>query len=205
MPKMGFLSASDFAQIMVKSDISKSVEFFGKGCDTLAFELALKNAGVYFEDGYVSYDMQRGIDLEPTAIDYYQMKNGVEVINRQLWKTDDVLPFLGCHVDGVVGEQQGIIEVKCPNQKNHYLNLNNAAQYHSDYLEQCQGSAMIWGAKWIDFISFDDRYPEHSQLAVHRFEADQAWQDLFRKRAKLFWESIYEPKFKQVQETILNK
>jgi len=204
MPKLGYLTASDFSQIMVESDIKKGADFFGKGCDTLATKMALKNNFVDFPDGYVSFDMQRGIDLELTAIDYYEMKNCVKVVNKQLWKTDSQLPFLGCHTDGVVGFETGVIEVKCPNQMNHYLNLKSASQYHTEYKDQCQGVAMIWGAKWLDFISFDDRFEQDSQLFVERFDVDLEWQQTFRDRARLFWDSIYTPKFEEVQKTLLN-
>jgi hypothetical protein len=128
-------------------------------------------------------------------------------VKKQFWKTHPELPFIGCHIDGGIGYNDqtdtlaAIIEVKCPKPKNHYKNVKEAFQYHEEYIDQCQGNAAIWGAKEIHFVSFDDRFPEKSQLSIHKFPVDLEWQDVFLKRAKLFWDNYYLPEFEQMQKS----
>lgn len=200
MPKIGYLTASNFSQIMVAADIKKGDLFLGKGCETLADQIVLKMIGVEEDLGYISADMQRGIDYESIAISRYEQENLITVHGKQQFTWDEKQPYLGCHPDGKVGSV-GVIEVKCPASKNHKKNLVNGSQYYSDYLDQCEGVAMLCGAQWIDFISFDDRFPEPMQLAVFRFEADKVWQETFRARADAFWNNLVLPDY----ETIVNK
>lgn len=189
MPKQGYLTASKFKQIMVPADIKD--DKFGKGAVTLAREIARGMIGVHEDDSFVSFDMQRGIDLEPTAIFLYEQRHMVEVTNKQEWAADAILPYLGCHPDGKAGNIA--IEVKCPNNKNHHDNLDFNQQYHDDYLDQCQGVAMILGCTKIHFISYNETFPEPLDLHVYEVEADTEWQALFRKRAELFWNELVLP------------
>lgn len=189
MPKTGFLTASDFSSLMVAADLKKGIDHFGKGALTLADTIAMKMMDVVFDEDYASAAMQRGIEYEPIAISEYEVEKMVEVHSKQHFTVDSKQPFLACHPDGRVGSDI-IIEVKCPNQSNHLNNLIHGAQYHSDYTDQCQGVAMICGASWIDFVSFDDRFPTGLQLSVHRFPADPLWQEKFRQRAELFWKIV---------------
>jgi hypothetical protein len=40
--------------------------------------------------------------------------------------------------------------------------------------------------KWVDFVSFDDRFPEHLQLFVVRFQPTQEDIDKFESKVKEF-------------------
>ena len=189
MPKQGFLTASKFSQLMVAADIK--ADKFGKGCETLAREIARGMIDVHDDDSFVSFDMQRGIDQEQTAIFLYEQRHMVEVTNKQEWAVDSILPYLGCHPDGKAGNIA--IEVKCPNNSNHHLNILFNQQYHNDYSDQCQGVAMILGCSKINFISYNAAWPQPLDLHVYEVDADPQWQALFRKRAERFWHELVIP------------
>lgn len=84
---------------------------------TYAFELAIEIVeGRNEDDGYVSYDMQRGIELEPYAFNKFSQlmelrfstvsKCGFIVLNDNT----------GSSPDGLV-DDDGVLEIKCPTPK----------------------------------------------------------------------------------------
>ena len=203
MPKIGFITASQAHRIMVDADIKKGVDYFGAGAKTYALEIAMQMVGVDpSDDGYVSNDMQRGIDYEPIALRQYEMDNMVAIHSRQIFRTHPELTFIGCHPDGIIGSDEVIVEVKCPNQTNHAKNILTAMQYHKEYIDQCNCSAFIIGAAKILFLSFDDRFPEGLQLSAHEFELDADWQRVFPMRAKAFWDGEVQTLIQQLTDKI---
>lgn len=203
MPKIGFITASQAHRIMVDADIKKGMDYFGAGAKTYALEIAMQMIGVDLSDeGYVSNDMQRGIDYEPIALRAYEMENMVAIHSRQIFRNHAELTFVGCHPDGIIGTDEAIVEVKCPNQTNHAKNILTAMQYHKEYIDQCNCSAFIIGAKRIVFISFDDRFPEGLQLSSHHFELDTEWQRVFPLRAEAFWNNEVQTLIQQLESKL---
>lgn len=52
----------------------------------------------------------------------------------------------------------GLIEIKCPNTWTH-LEFLKSGQPKREYLLKMQTQILCTGRKWCDFISFDDRLP----------------------------------------------
>jgi putative phage-type endonuclease len=70
----------------------------------------------YEEDSYTSPDMQRGIDLEPLAFNWFSTKMAeefTEVQNCGFYAVDNII---GASPDGFVGED-AVLEIKCPRPK----------------------------------------------------------------------------------------
>lgn len=122
------------------------------------------------EDGFVSKDMQRGIELEPEAVGAYQLATDSLVMPCGFVTRND-LP-VGCSPDGVidsVGDQIiGGLEVKCPKSTTHLSYLRNPGKVPADYWWQIVHSLFVTGAEWWDFASFDPRFPESSRLFIAR-------------------------------------
>jgi predicted phage-related endonuclease len=76
----------------------------------------------------------------------------------------------GCSPDGIVGSD-GLIEIKCPNSATHWSYIK-ANEPPNKYFIQMQAQMAVTGAKWCDFVSFDPRMPERSQLLVVRVMRD---------------------------------
>ena len=182
MPSNGYLSASSFEQLMKATDLKK--DQYGDGCQTLAYEIALQRLGVELPEAY-STAIEWGNEHEWQAREAYKDDKIVAVELPEFINHPDIV-FVGGTPDGLVGSD-GIIEIKCPhNPVHHARNRATAEQYHDKYKAQCQGYLWITGRKWVDFVSFDPRYPEHLQLSVHRFERDEDYIALLEKRVRGF-------------------
>ena len=120
-------------------------------------------------DGYISHEMQHGIDSEPLAINAYEMH--ADVIVTPIGFVDHPsIAMSGASPDGLVGDD-GLIEVKCPNSATHLATLKGA-EIDGKYMKQMQWQMACTGRKWCDFVSFDPRMPDHMQLYVRRVERD---------------------------------
>lgn len=117
------------------------------------------------DDGYVSMDMQRGLDTEPLALERYEEMMGVELLRGGFCQCE-MFPLLGYSPDGRVGDVGGV-EVKCPKSKTHiqYLRQN---QLPNDYKWQVLGAFIINpDMEWNDFMSFDPRVSQ-KPVFIHR-------------------------------------
>jgi hypothetical protein len=107
--------------------------------------------------------MTRGIELEAEARTLYEMLTDNEVQQVGCCYRDEKKNYL-CSPDGLV-ESDGGIEIKCPLISTHvkYL-LGN--KLPTEYTQQVQGSLLITGRKWFDFMSY---FPEMPPLIVRVF------------------------------------
>jgi hypothetical protein len=168
-------------------DFTKSGKESAKRRDYRIELVAERLTGSPCEHARVTPDMERGILLEPAAIAAYETKTGalVQPVGFIRHKT---LP-LGYSPDGVVGDWEGLIEVKCPRPANHleYLDIGRLPDEHRD---QCRHALYVSGAEWIDFVSYSPIFPEHLQLLVCRLRREDADLDQYGKDAALFLEGV---------------
>jgi hypothetical protein len=123
------------------------------------------------EDPFVSAVMQRGIDKEPEAFAAYEAHSG-NVVRRTGFLAHTELP-VGCSLDGDVDDFTGIVELKCPKSATHLAYLK-AGTIPTTHRPQLLHNLWVTGALWCDFVSFDDRFPDHLQLFVERLERNAA-------------------------------
>lgn len=117
------------------------------------------------EDGFVSKDMQRGADLESDAIAAYELATDRTV--QPVGFCAHLKLAAGCSPDGHVNDYEGLVEVKCPKSATHLRYLRSSG-VPSDYLPQITHNAWVTGAQWVDFISYDDRFPVSLRLVIRR-------------------------------------
>ncbi len=127
--------------------------------------------GVAQENGYVNGDMQRGIDKEPDALAAYEALTG-NLVQPSGFFAHDTLRS-GCSPDGIIGDFEGGLELKCPKSATH-LSYLRTRTIPKDYLHQMVHGLWITGARWWDFASFDDRFPEPLRLFCIRLERNEA-------------------------------
>lgn len=122
-------------------------------------------------DSYRNADMQYGVEREPDARMAYEAHTGRLIREAGFCRHDGAL--VGCSLDGYVGDFDGLAEFKCPKSATHieYLRDPNPPK---DYLPQLRHQLWITGAEWIDFVSFDDRLPDHLHLCIRRLHAKDA-------------------------------
>lgn len=122
------------------------------------------------DDARPTTAMQRGIDREADARLAYEAETGTLV------EQAGFLAHTGCmagtSLDGYVGDFAGIVELKCPKSATHISYLKSKT-LPAEYLPQLRHHVWVTGAQWADFVSFDDRLPEHLRLVIYRVTRDQ--------------------------------
>ncbi len=118
--------------------------------------------------GFVSREMQWGIDQEPFARLDYEMATGNLVKESGFMYLPD-LP-VGCSVDGLFNEggKTGLWEAKCPKSTTHIKYLE-AQALPPEYKPQVLHNLWVTGAEFADFVSFDPRLPESVRLFIVRY------------------------------------
>jgi len=134
--------------------------------------------GIPEPGGFISDEMQRGIDKEADAVAAYEAKSGLlvdtsvgfmelERLTASLsGVTQSELVMAGYSPDGVVGD--GLVECKCPKTSTHLGYLRDPGSLAKKYAAQAWHGLWVSGASWLDLVSFDDRLPSHLSLVVVR-------------------------------------
>lgn len=114
--------------------------------------------------------MEWGTATEPLARAAYEIKTGIWVEQVAIVDHPRIHSF-AASPDGLVAEE-GLLEIKCPKTSTH-LNWMMKGTVPSEHKNQMLAQLACTGRKWVDFVSFDPRLPEHLQMFVVRFEPDQ--------------------------------
>lgn len=156
--RLGKVTASRVADILAKTKTGPSASR-----NNYLIELALQRVTKTIEESYTSPAMEWGTSTEPQARVAYEVATGNFVDQVPFVDHPDIGGF-GCSPDGLVGSN-GLIEIKCPNSATHwsYIKSNEPP---NKYFIQMQAQMAVTRAKWCDFVSFDPRMPERSQLLI---------------------------------------
>ena len=92
----------------------------------------------------------------------------------------------GCSLDGHIGNFEGLFEAKCPKSATHLGYWRGPAKAPEAYIPQITHNLWITGAQWCDFLSFDDRFPEHLQTFLVRVKREDVDIDGYEKKALAF-------------------
>jgi putative phage-type endonuclease len=156
--RLGKVTASRVADILAKT---KSGPSASRG--NYLIELALQRVTKTIEESYQNEAMQWGTQTEPQARVAYEVKTG-NFVDQIAFIDHPTIVGFGCSPDGLVGND-GLIEIKCPNSATHWSYIK-ANEPPNKYVIQMQAQMAVTGAKWCDFVSFDPRMPERSQLLI---------------------------------------
>lgn len=116
--------------------------------------------------------MQWGTETEPQARTAYAryMQQTVEEVG---FIDHPLIAMSGASPDGLIVDQPGLVEIKCPNTATHIDTLL-LKSVPGKYLTQIYWQLACTGRHWCDFVSYDPRLPENMQLFVTRVERDSA-------------------------------
>ena len=140
----------------------------------LRFKIVLERlTGTAEAAGYVSEEMEHGINTEPLARMAFEMATGLMVEESGYCRLPNVMA--GVSPDGLVREdgKLGIVEFKCPKSRTH-IGYLDAGVIPKIYQPQVDHTMWVTGAEFAYFQSFDPRFPEKLQRFHVRIERDQA-------------------------------
>lgn len=130
------------------------------------------------DDAFLSKDMTRGIETEPEAFAAYELDT-CTVVQKVGFLTHNELAA-GCSPDGIVGDFEGGLELKCPRAANH-LAYFRGRKAPTEYTYQIAHSLWLTGLPWWDFVSYSSAFPEPMRLfrvRVKREDVDLAAYEL---------------------------
>ena len=126
------------------------------------------------DDGFTTWQMRRGTELEPMARMEYEVSTGNLASESGIALTEDGV--FGYSTDGFVGDD-GLIEIKCPASPEKIVGMWATGDL-SEYIHQIQGGLWITGRKWCDFIMYCPQLePVGKQLFLRRVERDDNFID----------------------------
>lgn len=122
------------------------------------------------EDAFLSKDMTRGIESEAEAFAAYELDT-CSVVQKVGFITHPELAA-GYSPDGIVGDFDGCVELKCPRAANHLAYLRGKA-LPREYEYQVAHALWITGAPWCDFATYNAQFPEALRLFRVRVKRDE--------------------------------
>ena len=116
---------------------------------------------------FITDDMQRGIDLEPVAIQKYEEVTGNKVELVGILQNEKI-PISMHSPDGIVADEI-IVEIKCPNPVNQIKTWIEGHDYHHQILNCFVVSEKI---KEVHYFSFCPERPELPYFLVVYLRSD---------------------------------
>jgi hypothetical protein len=123
------------------------------------------------ENGFVSWEMQQGIDREAAARVAYEFEHNVSVETCGFFDHPRIA-MSGASPDGLVGAH-GLVEFKCPLPNTHYETLAGAS-IDGGYIKQAQWGIACTGRVWCDWCSYNPDFPHGMRLFIKRVYRDDA-------------------------------
>lgn len=157
--RLGIPTASNYSQLITsKGEPSRQAR-------TYIDKLIAQRLTGKRESSFTTEHIERGIEMEPRAVAWYEFERDVEVVETGFHRHPEL--DTGCSPDGLVGED-GLLEIKCPAPHTHVKYLR-AEKVPTEYYPQVQGQIWVMGREWCDFLSF---HPEMPKLLI-RVERDE--------------------------------
>ena len=180
--RLGKVTASRVADILAKTKTGPSASR-----NNYLIELALQRVTKALEESYTNSAMEWGIQTEPQARVAYEVKTN-NFVDQVAFIDHPTIANFGCSPDGLVGSD-GLIEIKCPNSATHWSYIKDNAPPNK-YFIQMQAQMAVTGAKWCDFVSFDPRMPERSQLLIVNVPRDPEFISSMEEEIKQFLSEV---------------
>jgi len=180
--RLGKVTASRVADILAKTKTGVS-----SSRGNYLVELAIQRVTGQIEESYTNAAMTWGTETEPKARMAYEVFNDV-LVEQVPFVDHSTIKGFGASPDGLVNID-GLCEIKCPNSATHWSYLKSG-EPPNKYFIQMQAQLSCTGREWNDFISFDPRMPEKSQLFVKRVFRDDKFIAIMEGEVKQFLEEV---------------
>ena len=163
--RLGKVTASRVADILAKTKTGPSASR-----QNYLIELAIQRTTGIIQESYSNSAMEWGVQNEGNARVLYEITTN-NFVDRIAFIDHPSIKWFGCSPDGLVSDR-GLVEIKCRNSAGHWetIKLNEIPK---KYWIQMQAQLICTGREWNDYVSFDPRMPERSQLYIKRVFRDE--------------------------------
>lgn len=161
--RLGKVTASRVADVVAKTKTGYSSSRENYMADLIVERLTGQKASTFSNAA-----MEYGTLMEPNARAAYSARIG-ELVEEVGFIDHPTIRMSGASPDGLVGD--GLVELKCPNTGTH-LEYLLAGEPPTKYVTQMQWQMACTGRPWCDFVSYDERLPEHLRVFMKRIPRD---------------------------------
>ena len=187
--RSGKVTASRFKDI----SMSKAGYGFGEAAKSYCFEIVgqrfrLEDPNWVPEPSLKIHAIEHGNTWEPFARASYAWLTGANVVPYGFVEHPRIAG-VGGSPDGVIADEPGIIEIKCPAVKEH-VRLMATGTVPKTYIPQVQGNLAITGREWCDFVSHYPFVSEELMTHVVRVYRDDKYIEKLEARLERFGEFI---------------
>lgn len=149
--RAGVITASMFKVARAKLKSGKNTGQFTEAAKDYAFRLAIERiSGKPLDEGFETWQMKRGHDLEPDARMAHEIQTGLSIMRAGFVLTDDRL--FGASADGLIDDDGGS-EYKCLVSPEKLRDILIDGDF-SDYLDQVQGCMYVTDRKYWEFCLY---------------------------------------------------
>jgi hypothetical protein len=140
---------------------------------------------------YKTPAMQRGIDLEPLARAWYEVKHNVFVDQVAIVK-HPTIKDAQCSPDGIIfADKPYLIEIKVPSPENHLDNILTGGKQLEQYIDQAMWQlACMPEMEFCDIVSFDPEMPDNLKGFVKRIYRDDEYIKTMEDKVILFLQEV---------------
>lgn len=167
LARLGRVTASRIADVLATVKSGEAAARANYRAELVAERLTGKR-----QESYSNAAMQWGTETEPLARVWYESEVGV-VVQETGFVEHPTIAMSGASPDGLVADS-GLVEIKCPNTQTH-IETMLAKRVPPRYTPQIHWQMACTGREWCDFVSFDPRLPEQTQIFIKRVERDEKY------------------------------
>jgi len=176
--RLGKVTASRVADVIAKTKTG-----YSSSRDNLMAQLICERLTGQKGESFTNAAMEWGTQTEPLARSAYENARN-RLVKEVGFINHPRIEMSGASPDGLVAEN-GLVEIKCPNTATHIDTLLSG-KVPTKYITQMQWQMLCCQRKWCDFVSFDNRLPEHLQLFVQEVKFDPEYCAMLEKEVVLF-------------------
>ena len=180
--RAGKVTASRVADILAKTKTGPSASR-----QNYLIELALQRTTGIIQESYTNAAMEWGTQTEPQARVAYEV-NTNNFVDQVAFVDHPSIAGFGCSPDGLVSDR-GLVEIKCPNSATHWEYFKSKKPPQK-YFIQMQAQIAVTNKDWCDFVSFDPKMPDRSQLLIVRIDRDEAFIAEMEAEIKKFLDEV---------------
>jgi exodeoxyribonuclease (lambda-induced) len=143
--RYGKFTASEIIKIL-------GVKSLGETGKTYAIEKAIEELYGEFEEPFISYEMQNGIDTEPLAFEKFKELKGLEFLEVEKCGFFAYEKHAGASPDGLVSDN-AILEIKCP-KSTTFFKLVATNEIDAKYYAQMQMQMLCTNREKAYFFNY---------------------------------------------------